>query len=72
MVFDPHNLKNPPLGVKLFQQQEGESDKTFQSRLTEWLVKHKNNLRIYGRDCWVTEDKIIRQYLSSVTQQSLP
>ncbi len=57
MTFDPHGLKNPPIGVKIFQQGDDETDSVFEARLTKWLVKNRKKLRIYSRDAWVTEPK---------------
>ena len=58
--IDPYGLKNPPLGVKTFQQEDDETDKAFDARLTEWLVKNKGKLRIYSRDTWTVKDKYWR------------
>lgn len=54
---DPYGLKNPSIGVKLFQQGDDETDPQFEARLTKWLVKTKGRLRIYSKDCWVTTPK---------------
>jgi len=57
MAIDPKGLKNPSLGVKIFQQEDDESDVEFEKRLTEWLVTTKGKLRVYSKDCWVTSPK---------------
>lgn len=61
-MFDPHGLAQTPIGIKLFDQKDDETNDEFEKRLTTWLVKNKN-YRVYARDVWGTIDKKWRMIL---------
>lgn len=57
MTIDIYGMKNPSQGVKMFEQRSDESLSDFETRLTRYLLKNKEKLRIYGRDAWIINDK---------------
>jgi len=57
MGIDIYGIKNPSQGVKMFEQRADESLPDFEKRITTYLLKNKDRLRIYGRDAWIINDK---------------